>query len=358
MKKKIDAVILFAVALMVLASGLISPKYNWDIIGYVASAYSYDGLQGAELSQLVYADIKREVGPDKFDSLIDGDYQKTVYTDPDSLSQHLPFYKIRVAYVQGMRGLHNFGVSYPKATFIISAFFASFSVFLLGALCRVGNVSIKWVPFIVLLCGYGSLARLSTPDAMACFVSLWALYSCVYRKSIFYFIVILIPLVRTDYVILSLILCLHAFFRGERLISLAASLVALGIYFSINYYCNNYGWLAIFNFSLIGLDPYPKYIRISKDISLYTLAYLNGFKDLLKHRDIIIYVPALLIFVFMDGYKTLSNELRVALRIAVSFMVSHMLLFPAYENRFFIFSLSIFVISCLSFVASRKLRWV
>ena len=105
-----SGLVILLTSVFVLISGVTSPSYNWDIVAYVAAAYHQDGLGGRELSSATYNELEREADADTFKELTVGDYVDVVFEDPDSLEQQLPFYTIKVAYIQLMRVLKTFGV--------------------------------------------------------------------------------------------------------------------------------------------------------------------------------------------------------------------------------------------------------
>src|SRR5690242_17296374 len=160
---------IIATSAAILIYGIMKPERNWDMIAYVAAAYYKDGYRGADLTRETYGDIKKGISAKRFSKLVTGEYRETVFRDPASLEQQLPFYSPRVAYVELIRLFKYFGLSYTKATYVISAIFASLSVLVLGLIILEATVSIAILPFIVALTGYSEIARLSTPDAMACF---------------------------------------------------------------------------------------------------------------------------------------------------------------------------------------------
>ena len=124
-------------------------------------------------------EIKKEVSNKKFSLFVSGEYRETVFRDPSSLEQQLPFYSIRIAYIELIRLLKNLGLSYTKSTYVISAVFASLAVLILGLVMSETAVPIAMLPIVVAVTGYTEVARLSTPDAMACFFSLLGLYSLI-----------------------------------------------------------------------------------------------------------------------------------------------------------------------------------
>jgi hypothetical protein len=93
-----DVILSAFAALLVLAIGLMRPHYNWDMVGYVASALSADGYHGADLSTATYESLRNNVSATRFDQMLEGNYCCTVYRDPPSLARRLPFCRMRVMY--------------------------------------------------------------------------------------------------------------------------------------------------------------------------------------------------------------------------------------------------------------------
>ena len=227
-------IIVFTV-IITFSAGYLKPLYNMDMIGYVASAFHMDGLKGQQLSEKTYADIKNEVGNDTFDTLTaDGDYRSELYQNYRALEQHLPFYTPRVLYLGSMRVLGNFGLSYAKSSYLVSSFFAAASVLIIAVLLNQLNVSVYFLPFIVISSGLITLARLTSPDAMACFFSLSALSITIKRNTSYLIIAAVLPLIRTDFLILSLLLVIYSYLSGNKLMGIISALVAVISYFLIN----------------------------------------------------------------------------------------------------------------------------
>lgn len=333
----INTLIVSSTILGVFFIGYIRPSYNWDMIGYVASAYHLDGHSGADLSALTYKAVKEEVTPSLYNELTTGDYRETVYSDPKALEQQLPFYTIRVAYVGLMRGLNAVGLPYPKASYAISAFFAGSAVLLLTLLLKKFLVPVYLLPLIVVFGGVTHLARLSTPDAIACFFSLSAIYFIKTRNNIFLLIAAALPIFRTDFLILSLLIAIYGFFKGERFKAISSIAAALILYLLINKFADNYGWLTIFNFTLIGINPYPADMQTASSLWLYFKPYLSASYQLLHHAHGIVY--ALGIGLLLRGRAiVLTEDEKSIVYISLFFTALHLFAFPAYMDRFFVFA--------------------
>ena len=324
-------------ALAVLAIGLKHPYNNWDEIGYVAVALSTEGHHGASLNEATYSSLRNAVDTATFDQLIQGDYRATVFHDPTSLQQQLPFYSIRVLYIQSLKVVHALGFDYPEATHVVSATFAALSVLLLGALCVRLRAPIASLPFIVLACGLLDIARLSTPDAMACFFSLWTVYALIKKSPMVFILAALLPLVRTDALILSLLVLAYTFVSGRKAMSAVSAIAAGALYLFATLSNGGYGWLTLFNMSFINKTPYPATLISSHVLGDYVRPYISMGGHFILHPDFVIFGLALARLLLKRARGTVDDTAPM-ITLCLSFVAIHMLLFPADSYRFFVFA--------------------
>lgn len=344
------------VSCYVFITGIAEPKMNWDMIGYVAAAYHRDGYRGAELSEKTYGNVKNHVGKFNFAALVAGDYRATVYKVPASLEQQVPMYSIRVAYVELIRAMRWVGVDYSKGTYSVSAIFAALSVVLVALLLQRAELSIWFLPFAVAFASITELSVLSTPDAMACFFSLLTIYGLSIGSRIFLLVAAMLPLVRTDYILMSLLLVFVPLGRGGRKLAVAAFLVSLLLYFAITTLNNNYGWLHIFNFVLINRVPYPAQLVPSVVISDYLDPYLRTFGTLWSKSHFAIYFVAAVLAFRIRHELLRDTRTYIVFFVPIAFVLLHLLLFPSYENRFFAFAASLSFMAILSVLTKSHLR--
>ncbi|RDS82629.1 hypothetical protein [Dyella psychrodurans] len=336
-------------ALVVLFFGLKKPTNNWDIVGYVAVALNADGYRGADLNKATYDSVRSEVSASTFDQLTQGEYRETVYRDPSSLAQQLPFYRIRVVYVGLIRTVHAMGWDYPTSTYIVSAVSAALSVLLLALLARRTGAPVAAVPLVVAFAGFVDIARLSTPDAMACFFSLLTIYALIRRSMWVLVIAALLPLVRTDLLLLSLLVLGHTYVFGQRKYALASAVVACVVYGLVERMNGAYGWLTLFNTSLIHKTAYPATLVPSHAIGDYLRPYAFMAYDFAMHPHFVIYSLALW-FLMRGGTRTLPADKRLlgaVFVIPMAFVAAHLLLFPADTYRFFVFAASLVAIGLI-----------
>lgn len=325
-----------ATALIVGAAGVATPLYNWDLINYVASAYAWEGLTGRPLSDRVYGDVAAEVGPNVFGALTQGDYRATVHGDPEALRQQMPIVRIRVVYLGLMRLLHAAGATYPQATYLVSAAAASAAVLVLGLICRSLGLSLFVVPLVVVSCGYVRLARLSTPDAITCLATLLMVWLVLTRRPAAHAVAAVLPLVRTDFVLLSMLAAAYGWLDGRRTTAVASAFVAVSLYLGLDTMNGGYGWRTLVNVTFIGgAHPYPKTMPLATGVRPYVDAYLRGAWSILRHPHVFIYGAAVGVLWPTARRRTLPREQLAILVIMMAFVASHWVLFPVYGERFF-----------------------
>ncbi|GGA31266.1 hypothetical protein GCM10010981_20420 [Dyella nitratireducens] len=341
--------------LVVLGFGLKKPDNNWDLIGYVAVALSADGYRGARLNEETYATLQKGVDADTFQNLTTGPYRETVFKDPSSLAQQLPFYRIRVLYVGLIRLVHAMGADYLRSAYIVSATFAALSVLLLAVISRQAGAPLIAVPLVVLFVGLLDVARLSTPDAMACFFSLLTMYGLARKTALVFVVASLLPLIRTDFLLLSLLVLGYTFVTGKRMHSVAALVVAVVLYLLVTRMCGAYGWLTLFNMSLISKTPYPASLVPSHVIGDYLRPYISTAYGFTMHPHFVIYGLAVFWLLTRRRVERTDPEFHricAFLLIPLGFVLLHLLLFPADTYRFFIFAASLAAIWLLGQIRS------
>lgn len=338
-----------ATAIAVLLTGVLRPAYNFDIIGYVATAHYKQGLRGAALAERTYADVTAEIGPERLDKLLSGPYGETVRRDPASLEQQLPFYTIREGYVATMEILHRIGIDYARSSYLISAVCQALAVLLIGAIALQLGVPAWTIPGIVLIANYGELAQTSTPDAMACALTLAATWLAMRRSIWALVLAVALPLVRTDFVLFSALLAGVFFWQGRRGSAVIGLAGAVAAYLLNNALNAGYGYLTVFHFTLIGLDPYPATLAVSTNPADYIAAYVRMFKTLMKSPHVVIYfIAACIAFahrrVLFGGVGRAGEVDRMAaqllLVVPALFTLAHLMLLPIYTERYFAYSAS------------------
>jgi hypothetical protein len=343
-----------ATAAAVLLFGLGHPRHNWDMIGYVAAAHFQDGLRGDALLARTYADIRDETPPEVFARLTTADdFRRSVYQSSAALQEQLPFYSIRVVYVELMRGLAVIGVAYPKATYVLGALFAALAVVALGIICVRSQLSWCVVPLVAFATGYLQLATFSTPDSLAVFGALLATLACMSGSAWVYLLAALLPALRTEYILFCALLMLLMFYRRERLRASMALIASLAVYLAITLSQHAYGWLTLINFSLVKTVALPSQIVPSHDVWVYLALYADAARQLLSSTHLLIYLIAGYVLAVTRGKAWVRESYPMELlAVPLAFAGLHLALYPLYENREFALPASLILVWMLSAVRS------
>ncbi len=344
-------------AIGVAATGWLHPLNNWDLIGYIASAFANSSLGGAELHEATYAELRRAVPAARFDLLTtNGPYARGVFADPAALEQQLPFYRIRVLYILALQALAPLARGLAGATYLVSAASAAGLTLLTGLMLRRSAPQIPWpiAALILVLALYLgavlNVARLSTPDALFSLAALASLALFHHRRIASLVILALLPLIRTDAVVLSaLILILLLIERDRNPWHYLLVVVSGSLYIWVNMAHGNYGHAVLFNFSLIPgqRTPYPASLEALRDPGPYFEVYLRGAAGMVTR-----WVPWVLLAAIACAALERKRAGRIGslgrlAMVAVGYVVLHFLAFPLGVARHYSFGL----ILCCIYVA-------
>lgn len=326
------------------------------MLGYVASAYVEDGLSGPKLLDATVSDVRNTVSKAKFDALRDGSvFWKEVMGDEKSMGQMVPLYSMRVFYVESMRLLHSFGQSYTSASIQIAAFFGALTVLILAAIVIELNLPALLLPVVIGASGFLETAMMPSPDTMACFLALAVTYLLmVGRLRAILPLMVVMPLARTDLVILSGLLSIYIFFNGRGRVGKAAVIVAALLsvvaYVAVNKLHGNYGLLNLFNNHHIRHSIYPADVEISTNPRDYLMPYLWVVRDAINstHAAVFLFAAAILIYSRRAG-AFVEREYPLFI-MPMAFTLLHVLAFPAYFERYFEFSVILTLVGSLHFL--------
>ncbi|MBU2935076.1 MULTISPECIES: hypothetical protein [Pacificibacter] len=342
----------FAAALI----AILQPEYNWDVIGYVASGLSFIGLSGVSLHELTYADVESAVRDFAvFDALTSGkEYRAGVALDPIALEQQLPFYQTRVLYIWLSLAVFACVPTLSFATVLVSGCSAAISLWVSHRLFAIrGWWTALLLPIGLYFGGLDVLADKSSPDALSVCLVMTALLVASKKPRLGVVLFAVLPLLRTDYVIL-VYLSPILFWGAVRWTAIAASLsVALVIYMSLNMGFGNYGYLHIFNFTLIqGPQVYPVDMTISKELSDYLAAYTRGARRFWETGNVpaLVLASGCMIYNFVKAPQFLDRAMLTLLL----FGLAHFVLFPVGFERFYVLTL----VFCFGYAVKQVDRYV
>ena len=100
-KRAAAPVLYLLIAVLALWQSASKPMHNWDMIGYVAAAKSFEESDASALHDFTYRQLRESVTHKKYTSLASGKgdlYRETISEDPAAFAEQLPFYRIRPVY--------------------------------------------------------------------------------------------------------------------------------------------------------------------------------------------------------------------------------------------------------------------
>ncbi|ARC87433.1 hypothetical protein [Rhodovulum sp. MB263] len=331
--------------------------HNWDVIGYTAVAYRLMGETGTDhLSTRTYEDIRRATAPETFEKLTTGGYRAAVYQDPEALRQQLPFYSIRPLYVA-------LSIAGSKLTGTIADGTALVSALCGGLLLILGWVAVSprsiavaaLLPFALYETGLGSLARLSTPDGLAALIALAALLLCQRHPRPAMLLFALLPLARTDFVILLPFAALLLHGRVPRLWIAAMLGAGAATVVGLNAVSGNYGYLRVFDFTLVsGPQPYPAEMERTLGMTDILGAYARGLQRLVsKDTGMVALILGTAAFLAAKAMRGRLVPFDKAVLASIGFALLHFLAFPSGFARHYVLA------ACLCLILWARLidRW-
>ena len=326
------------------------PKANWDMIGYVAAAYHYLGLEGQELHRATYADIRAAVSDAHFQRLVDGrPFHRAVHQDPQALSQQT-HYRTRVSYVLLTLAVSGLTGSVAQATYLVSIIASAATLLLLGSLLLRERLAVFLLFPIVLasteVTSITSLARYSTPDMLAVMTAVAIVCAGLHRPRLALLLLPLLPTVRPDYILLAPLFAYALHEPAHRLrTAMALGLTCLAYLLATSLFAT-YGYLTDFNYTFIqGPQPYPEAMRASQDIMDYVRAYPPGIRELASHgQNYLIPLAAILACLSARRGGFQRRSLAGFTLAAAVFALLHFMLFPLGHYRLYMVAI------CLSLV--------
>ena len=356
---RLSYLVLCAALLLVYAAEK-GPRYNWDLVGYVAATYSYLGLTGRSLHAATYGDIRAYADDAHFRRLTEGpDFHRAVYQDPEALQQQT-HYRTRVAYVLLTLLVSGLTGSVSEATYIVSMAASAVTLLLLGSLLVEGRLAAFLLFPLVLavdwLTSFTSIVRLSTPDMLAVMTAAAIVCAGLRRPRLAILMLPLLPSVRPDYMLLVPFFAWVLWERAYRLETAIALSLACLIYFAITGLLSTYGYLTDFNYGLIqGPQAYPEEMQLSRDTSDYVAAYQTGIQALAGYNaNWLILVGAALALLTAWKGSFRKRSIQGFMLAAAAFTLLHFALFPEGHYRYYFLAISLALVTVFASASQQK----
>lgn len=337
----------FFVAACALYLSIYEPFLNWDMIGYIAAAKSFEERDLESLHSFTYDQLRDSVPDAVYQDLTQAGGRHVRSTDPYAFKEIMPFYQIRPVYTGLIYLFYKTGINIVFATHMISgiAVVVAVAFLYLMSVSFLVKPLIYAVPPLALIFNVLDLAKYSTPDALAFLAVILSAY--LYLKKRIALLLILLPImlgIRTDLILFTIpLLLFFVFERSTRWKAALLIFISVAIYISIGAYWENPGWSTIFYITLVPGVASPISMIPTLTASVYFYALFTGTRRLVFNESFILYilVAASSLYVIKNHAKTTSvviafkSSSAVLAVVCLVFVVSHFLAFPVAWDRFF-----------------------
>ena len=324
------------------------PFKNWDIICYMASAKAFEEKDYNKLHDFTYKELRKEVSETEYDLMTHGPYREAISKDVQAFSEQLPFYQIRPVYNSIVYLLYKSGVDIGFSTYIVSGVSVAIALLVLcqiSSICLTKRMAIV-ILFLIFYFRVFDLSRFSTPDGMGFLAMVAMSYFFIRRLMLPVFLLaILIVGIRGDYILFTLpLLCCIAFFdRSNRVGALAFFALSIGAYFLIGRYWGNPGWSTIVYFTLVDQLPYPLSNPPFLSVDVYIDLLERGLRKLIKNKRFVLFLlfSVYMIYILIKGFRLKNRSVKldsppfILFGCSFFFVISHVILFPLVQDRFF-----------------------
>jgi hypothetical protein len=327
----------FAAGMVLMLGALRYPWHNWDMIGYAGVALERAEPGAAALHRRVFDGLEQWASPGGLRSLTQADeFRRTVAADAVSLQELLPLYRNKPLYIATVRMMVTAGMDVYAALHLLSALCAALGLWLVAVgFQRMPAWGMLALPPVAALAGLATVARLATPDAMAFAGVALAALLMIRRSRALAFVLPLLPLVRPELVVFSLLVALWWAFRGGRARALAAGIVAGVVFVLLKQLGGAYGWERLFWFTFVDVSPYPARLEPDLTVTFYLRRVAIGVKLWLMQREFWVLVVCLGWLVWRCRRDPLWKTAgTMAALCALATALAVFLVFPLTEGRF------------------------
>ncbi len=335
-----------ACSLVLLAFSVLRPYHNWDMIAYAACARSFQVHDREVLHATTYAELERSVPADTYRVLTSGPYRQTVSEDAEAFAQQLPFYQIRILYNALVFLLATTGVSVFLATHLVSALAAIAGLWVVLLVFRpyVNTYLLFLVPPFAVVFGLLDVAKYGTPDGLAFLVV--CLMACfLVRQNRGVLIVLpLSVLVRTDLIVLAILVAFYLVFviRQWRFAAIVSLATAVAGYALVNAAYGHYGLSVTYYMTFVEAVAYPADAGIGIGLRDYLAILAGNARGILTNAAFLVFIMVSVLIAAktigrmadLEG-KTMKSLLFVFV-LSFVYVIVHIVVFPEIEERFFV----------------------
>lgn len=317
---------------------LITPIINGDIIAYSVLVLSLENTNPVYLHQTAYESTKEIASNSQWKDIIAGSEKRkisySVQWGPRLVAEWRCKFLPRIAYRLACYLPYRVGVNVAYSTIIISALCIGLSVWPIWRLCGSSMFALLCVVVSIWVWRMDIVGRTSSPDSMACLVALWALCLAVEQRPIpLAILCIVMPLVRPDMILLSILLAVILPASWHYKVSTA--ILSAIVYYSLGAFSHSPGWSVWFYRDLVVPTfrlPYCWWIRDAKPVTW------DMYSTVIRVRWPLIFLGQYARQAWAVGlFASIGGKKKFMLVIIPSiYFALHFLLFPFVFLRFFV----------------------
>lgn len=349
--------IFFGLALFV--SALIIPKYNWDMIPYLALILDDGHMDETQLHEKTFSLVRESIPPEDWVRLTESSsYRKRQASDPAAFASMLPFYRVKIGYVYTLK---LFGLIFDPIVSILvsSGLFASLSVISILAFLRsikAAEASLVIIP-VAILAGAFDVSRSSIPDSMFSFLIISSIYLCFSNKYLYSSMILaLSTAIRPESIILifSISACMMLARRQSYhyVFALVASVL---VYSFISSHTEHPGWWTHFYFSNVEMQETMSDFKPNFDVFVYIAALTSGVAKALIFLNWPHLIMLLLIILVLGGYYNYwKSDGGLIISAIAMFIVIRIFIVPFPEERYYFPYTVLLYVSALSLYIIRR----
>jgi hypothetical protein len=329
-------VYLFAAGITLMLGALRYPWNNWDMIGYAGVVEASATRDPVALHSAVFEGLRGWASPGAWRVLTESDeFRRAVAADPASLQELLPFYRNKPLYTAVVRVMVTAGMDVYAALHLLSALCGALGLWLVAvAFHRMSTAALLALPPVAVLAGLDTVSRLATPDAMAFAGVALAALLMVRRSRALALVLALLPLIRPELLVFSMVSAMWWALRGERVWAPVAALVAgVGFVFT-KHLAGGYGWDGLFWFTFARVTPYPTRLEPDVTVGFYLRRVAIGVKLWVRQRELWVALAALVALVWRYRAQVTSRPGSAAALCALATAAVQFLVFPLSQERF------------------------
>ncbi len=337
-----------------------NPLWNWDVLGYTASAINLYEVDLNTIHQNVYSALKNRVSETVWLELTAStDYRKVMLEDAEAFSQQIPYYKIRVLFILLMLLLAKSGVDILNTAHLLTAFFYSAGTLLYYVSLRNLVHSVFWLMFPVLMYVFTQELDISRHAVVDSFGFLWMAlitYAFIRQRNWLPLVVALMVLIRTDLIMLSALIFGVCWIinPAQRKWLVMYGFLTVFLYAAVNHWAGNYGWHTLFYFVFV-TDMSATH---PENFATYQVSFNEYLKHLINPQWLgkSVYLAYFLfcvnacLFAWLvsrfskkiqavaetGNYEEIRHRVFLLSCISGAYVIAHYVLFPLWESRFFV----------------------